>query len=116
MIFIAILTAVSLRSYTGYIETNYGWILWEKKTWTGSSRASSEVTAAPSTAECPVVWRQWPSDNQTIGKTVVLTTSMSMPVSHIYRVSQKKWGFVFWATFEGVKWPQIKKWKIRDPS
>ena len=32
-----------------------------------------------------------------------------------YRVSQKKWGFVFWATFEGVKWPQTKKFKIRDP-
>ena len=33
----------------------------------------------------------------------------------MYRVSQKKWGFVFWATFEGVKWPQNKKLKIRDP-
>ena len=34
---------------------------------------------------------------------------------YIYRVSQKKWGDVFWAHFLGVKWPQIKKWKIRDP-
>ncbi len=34
---------------------------------------------------------------------------------YIYRVSQKKWGLVFWAHFSGVKWPQIKKWKIRHP-
>ena len=33
----------------------------------------------------------------------------------IYRVSQKKVGFVFWATFEEVKWPKIKKLKIRHP-
>ena len=57
-------------SYTGYIETNYGWILWEKKTWTGGSRAPAEVIAGPSPAECPVIWRQWPSDNATIGKSL----------------------------------------------
>ena len=28
---------------------------------------------------------------------------------NIYRVSPQKWGFVFWATFEGLKRPQIKK-------
>ena len=54
-------------SYTGYIETNYGWILWEKKTSTGSSRAPTEVTAASSVPECPVIWRHWPSNNITIG-------------------------------------------------
>merc|ERR550532_1023293 len=32
-------------NYTGYIETNYGWILWEKKSWTGSSRDPTVVTA-----------------------------------------------------------------------
>ena len=57
-------------SYTGHIETNYGWILWEKKTWTGGSRAPAEVTAGPSPAECPVIWRQWPSDNNTIGESL----------------------------------------------
>ena len=57
-------------SYTGNIETNYGWILWEKKTWTGGSRAPAEVIAGPSPAECPVIWRQWPSDNNTIGESL----------------------------------------------
>ena len=32
-----------------------------------------------------------------------------------YRVFLKKWGFVFWATFEGLKRAQIKKFKIRHP-
>ena len=62
-----ILTGVFHCSYTGYIETNYGWILWEKKTWTGSSRAPTVVTAAASPVECPVIWRRWPSNNLTIG-------------------------------------------------
>ena len=70
IILIGKLPAVFHCSYTGYIETNYGWILWEKKTWSGSSRAPSVVTGGPSPPECPVIWRHWPSNNITIGMTL----------------------------------------------
>ena len=63
-------------SYSGYVETTSGWVLWEKKTSTGGSRSPAVVTSEGSPAECPVIWRQWPSDNVTLGTTISLTRSL----------------------------------------
>ena len=56
-----------VSSYTGYVTSSTGWLLWTKKTTTNTARSVSTVTPETLEPECPVVWRQWPHDNATIG-------------------------------------------------
>lgn len=54
-------------SFTSYKASSSGWLLWEPRTTTSPARSVSSVTPAEPEPECPVVWRQWPADNDTIG-------------------------------------------------
>lgn len=57
----------SFSNYTNYKTSSSGWYLWEKKTSTSSVRSVTSPSISAPEPECPVVWRQWPSDNATLG-------------------------------------------------
>jgi len=64
-------------NYTGYVTSSTGWLLWTKKTTTNTARSVSTVTPETLEPECPVVWRQWPHNNATIGSWTMSTSSGS---------------------------------------